>query len=196
MAKARQILAEIPIGQLLMGADRAFAVGLLEHHPNRIQKVGPGLAEVYISTSPDDIPGNHPCFWLIRTDGSRTDFSFRRCLGTKNKSALKRSDVIIAMRHAIRAQIRRVESPGHHVDHVIPFAELAEAFWLASGIGWAVIELAPAGDNTAVRQFADPELAMRWAEFHDLLAVLRVVPAEVNLTRNIDNWKDQIRCVD
>ncbi|KAG0566264.1 hypothetical protein KC19_7G050700 [Ceratodon purpureus] len=67
-------------GRLPVEDDEAVQA-VLTYHPKYSEKVGCGIAYIKVDNSPDypDVR----CFWLVRTDGSETDFSYRKCLREK-----------------------------------------------------------------------------------------------------------------
>lgn len=62
-----------------LGSDeQAFALALLEFHPDKIEKVGLGITSIVVNPNPDAF--NTSCFWLVRSDGTEIDFSSSKCL--------------------------------------------------------------------------------------------------------------------
>ncbi|KAG0566496.1 hypothetical protein KC19_7G068200 [Ceratodon purpureus] len=68
-------------GGRLSDEDDEAVQAVLTYHPKYSEKVGCGIAYIKVDNSPDypDVR----CFWLVRTDGSETDFSYRKCLREK-----------------------------------------------------------------------------------------------------------------
>jgi hypothetical protein len=58
---------------------------LLNRHPEAGQKIGVGLRAFLV----DKDESGSQCFWLERTDGSRTDFSFHACIKGQPRSVEK-----------------------------------------------------------------------------------------------------------
>jgi hypothetical protein len=56
--------------------------GLLGHHTEYVAKIGVGIArfEVNINKEYEQVTRS---FWIIRTDGSKDDFSFHHCITPK-----------------------------------------------------------------------------------------------------------------
>ena len=69
-------------GQTIAGDDRDMLLALLERHPQAYKKIGCGVKRLYKDRT--DMPTS--CFWIERTDGSRTDFSYRTAISAKGKS--------------------------------------------------------------------------------------------------------------
>ena len=59
-------------------ADEQFLLDLLELHPQRDDKIGRGIDHFEIRTNPKFV--KQRSFYLVRIDGSETDFSFVKCL--------------------------------------------------------------------------------------------------------------------
>jgi len=189
--RIRKILWGSDWNKPLTGEDDALMRALLERHPYYDEKRGAGIAEFYISEKPPDTPGQptNPCFYLRRTDGSATDFSYLQCLNPPDH----RSDVLCAMRYAIQPQVELIErDSGEHAHHVIPFLALAEAFIVAADLEWKDIGLIRGRDGCGSDQFADPALARRWSSFHGQLAVLKVEPGSEHLARKRGDWKAKL----
>ncbi|KAG0555506.1 hypothetical protein KC19_12G173900 [Ceratodon purpureus] len=73
-------MRQILWNQLSVEDDEAVQA-VLKYHHKYSEKVGCGIAYIKVDNSPDypDVR----CFWLVRTDGSATDFSYRKCLREK-----------------------------------------------------------------------------------------------------------------
>ena len=75
------MLNRYSIGQRVSAADQADLEALLKRHDERVEKIGIGINYIEVSNAPDEFGGR--CFWIVRTDGSRIDFSFKHCLAPK-----------------------------------------------------------------------------------------------------------------
>lgn len=147
-----------------------------------------------------------PGFWLVRPDGTATDFSYIVAVeGRRKPQSLELSD---ACRRAVasdlasfmRARYDAVGAPTiscpltgalvlaseAHVDHDEPsFASIVLGFRRTQG--WA--EVVPPGvlttgaDAQTSTMFADQAIAAQFREFHNRYARLRVVSAKANLAR-------------
>jgi hypothetical protein len=196
-AQFRRILNAHPDNTPLPGDDAAL-VALLIHegrHPETVQKIGPGIAEVLVRRSDYGTRG----FWLLRVDGSLVDFSYLTALdGAPSPERTARAalrfeiaDQIIAFRDS---QVRGATdgpacelcaqpvTPGAvHVDHAEPtFDDMATQFAAALG-GWQRLTVECVGP--AGRRLADRGLAQVWHRYHAHTARLRLVHARCNLTR-------------
>lgn len=171
-----------------------FMVSLLQYHPWGEQKIGPGVVDMWIAKNP-----NFPTrgFYLSRTDGTTTDFSFLQCVQT--------GSVVRDLREACRAAIvptvlavknaafdagqvvcpikqRVVTKTDCHVDHEPPntFAAIFAAY-LETGIKPDSIALKH-DDNDAGTKFSSEQDATAWVSFHNQIAKLRVISKEANLS--------------
>lgn len=192
---ARSILASARSGMSLSGEQYLFAASLLEAHPDSIEKIGPGVAAIVAGPNPQF---GSTCFFVVRTDGTREDFSFITAIdGEKDK----RSQVLHAMRAEIRPQIwawRRRQfddgpqvcamtgvpvQPGScHVDHH-PLAFVQIASFVATFLGgWDSVEV-----QRETWALTDPHQRSVWTEVHQTRVVdvdgLRLLTPRANLTR-------------
>ncbi|MER9644734.1 DCL family protein [Mesorhizobium sp. M0239] len=69
------------VGERVDNFDAPELRALLRRHDEEREKVGSGIDHFEVGDAPDDFGGR--CFWIIRTDGSRIDFSFKHCLAPK-----------------------------------------------------------------------------------------------------------------
>src|SRR5271155_1241951 len=63
-------------GERVTEADSLDLVSLMERHPEWVAKVGRGVSHFEVMLTDQ----NTKCFRIVRTDGSGTDFSYRRCI--------------------------------------------------------------------------------------------------------------------
>ena len=74
----RAIVARSIDFALLQGDDADFVGELFQHHPDYLEKSGSGVAG--FSVQPDSTWGTSRHFVVVRTDGSRIDFSWIKCI--------------------------------------------------------------------------------------------------------------------
>jgi len=86
---ARELLHGRGLGEELAGEDFALVRGILEHHPDKVAKIGSGVRGIKVDESLHE--SGTRCFWVLRTDGSAEDFSIRRCLHSLESAALTSS---------------------------------------------------------------------------------------------------------
>jgi hypothetical protein len=69
------------IGDRVSAEDATDLSALLERHDQFKQKAGPGIAGFEVNSPPEDVPQfSKRCFWVLRTDGTKIDFSIGHCL--------------------------------------------------------------------------------------------------------------------
>jgi hypothetical protein len=198
----RNILYRHVIGSRIPDPDATALSWLLERHPEFDQKIGVGIE--YFSVR-DAIYGTR-CFEIVRTDGSKTDFSFGSCVHGKPPPPL--TEALAALRAEVTGDIlkkkrewflehgdnegrvacaitgARVTIDEAHADHAPPrpFGTLAISFLTARGIRPGPSLVTPPGDNQYQPLLADRNLARAWSDYHHELAVIRIVAKSANLT--------------
>lgn len=197
----RWILHAAPSGEPLNDRSLAFMNELLSLHPQADQKIGSGVKAMVVRQNPvfRDTRG----FWIIRTDGSETDFSFLECISASNH----RAKVLSAARGAVVGQIlafreawfaNNADVSGYvvcpltgdavtvencHVDHIPPqtFVRLWEQFMEWQDTNFDKVALLPGQDNSFGDVFADQQFSADWSDFHANCARLRVTSVYGNL---------------
>lgn len=61
--------------------DAAHLAALLKRHDEHAEKMGSGIDYFVVAPAPD-YPDQR-CFWIVRNDGTRVDFSYKHCLEKK-----------------------------------------------------------------------------------------------------------------
>ena len=197
--RIRGIMASYHNGATVNMFDLAFLQDLLRRHPDAESKIGIGVASIFVDRNPQ-YPSTRT-FFLVRVDGSSTDFSFMECL----RPTPHDKKVLRAFRAAVepytlqfkRDHFDRVGEPaicpitgesirfvGSHVDHAAPmtFEALAAAFLAGEGLTPEDVAVAETADHTYYDRLTDPDLEQRWIDFHNARAVLRVVSRPANLS--------------
>ena len=77
----RQILNSYRVGEQVNDTDSTELYALLKRHDEVDEKMGSGISHFVVERAPEPHPGK--CFWIVRTDGSKIDFSFPHCLERK-----------------------------------------------------------------------------------------------------------------
>jgi Protein of unknown function (DUF3223) len=72
------MLNRYSVGAYVSDADAKDLMALLKRHNERDEKIGPGIDHFEVDAAPDGHTGK--CFWIVRTDSSRIDFSYKHCL--------------------------------------------------------------------------------------------------------------------
>lgn len=189
----RKVLYAYNPGESLKEEDASFMANVLEHHPEAAMKIGCGVRSFQVEN-------NHPTrgFWITRTDGTRTDFSFLSCLTppTPEMDARKafrtevRDQLVAFKANAFSSSAQLacavtgvlLTSDRCHVDHYEPtFLELTEQFLASRGVAIVDVQVEPTLDGSTETKLLDRELAKAWAEFHTR-AKLRIVSAHANLS--------------
>lgn len=169
--------------------DQDYLVELLHRHPHADRKIGPGIRRIGIWNVP---PWGKRGFYIERIDGTRTDFSYPKCLAPPNA----RQAVIAAMRQAIGEQIIEFKKQAFagvcevsgeplawhdaHVDHADPvFADIAEDFAALYG-GYENIKLLPSQDGLIGRPLHS-DVAAHFQTYHrDRVRRLQIVSPKTN----------------
>jgi Protein of unknown function (DUF3223) len=198
--RIQAILHHTPLGASVHMKDEAVLLDLLASHPHVREKIGAGIARILVH-SPALYPHSRG-FVIERTDGSRIDFSYRKCL----QPASLWQHVAAAFRRAVDPQIRERKTrvfAGRetmrcpvtdkwcgwdevHVDHRPPltFAQLSRDFLECERLTVEAIHLVP-GPGGLGNVVGDRYIDLAWREFHRLFADLWVISidAHVALTR-------------
>lgn len=203
----RAIVAKYPDEAALVGHDLTFVLSLLERHPHADVKIGCGVRAIIVRRNP--VYRQTRGFYILRVDGSDTDFSWVECLNPTPHH----KKVIRAMRALIEPQTmafkqrffdtqepvcpltsERLTFVGSHVDHVPPltFERLVDDFCAAYGIDINRVPLRDElADNKYVDVIDDDLIAARWVNYHAAHAVLRVVSRLGNLSHSKMEGKTQ-----
>lgn len=201
LTRVREILHSYKDGQVLNMFDFAFIRDLLNNHPHAEQKIGCGVSSILVKENP--VFRGKQGFWIIREDGTQTDFSFMECLSPSSQ----KKKVLSAFRAAVEpftfafkqkffdsradgvttcdytGQI--ITFVGSHVDHKPPntFEKIFNDFIGSEDLDIAEIELlGGAQDNVIQDEIADPTIKERWITFHNQQAELRVISGKANLS--------------
>lgn len=192
----RRILHAWPIRTPITGNDAKILHALVALHPRSEEKIGNGIQHIAVTRAPHNNRG----FWITRTDGTGIDFSYRTALNgdTSHPGLVRR-----AMRSSIHQQIldyrhRRFAEPGTHlcpitftplkndpnthVDHYIPFIDIADAFAETLG-GYDQIAIYHAAQPDLIGPQLHELFRTQFQRYHQVNAQLRLLHASANLTR-------------
>ena len=190
----RSMLDGYSDGDTVTQQDAKYLMDVLAMHPEAEVKIGCGVKRLYKDKA---------CFWLERLDGTRTDFSYRYCISGKPPT-LKR-EFLNACRQAVRDDLmatkgeilERIGSTDRmvkcsvtgkiipfadvHLDHAAPmtFEVIVKTFLAAHKI--KPEDLSPPGDKQWVTRFTNKRLEQDFPDYHNKVAVLRIVSSQVNL---------------
>lgn len=187
------------IGKHFEDDDHKRLYALLERHPDSKIKIGCGVKWLYVNYAPN-CDFKSKCFWILRVDGSKTDFSYIACIRAKNTTPM--DDFYIAAREAVIDSARnfkqnyfngeqeaRCAETGvmlkyeiAHVDHKPPWLfhkickEFLKKYELTPNYSWISAPL----DEQAHAVFANATIRANFIAFHDSLAELQVISPEQN----------------
>ncbi|OLE14274.1 MAG: hypothetical protein AUI36_39185, partial [Cyanobacteria bacterium 13_1_40CM_2_61_4] len=193
--RAHDILWRYNPQEDLGATDLAFLRGLLRNHPRAREKIGSGVVSICVRVNPGFPENRNRGFWLTRTDGTGTDFSYLKCISPIPQERLFK----IAARRAVAAQLdqfktvyfQECQNEGGlvrcpvtgdwiargdaQVDHEHPmtFDALLNEFIHARGIDTSRVEIAGLEDGAIGRSFSDRSLLRDWREYHQQRAHLR-----------------------
>ena len=71
------VLNRAGLGEVLTGADEAFARDPLDHHPDADRKHGIGVSAITVALVPE---GDTKNFLVLRADGSLDNWSIKKCI--------------------------------------------------------------------------------------------------------------------
>jgi uncharacterized protein DUF3223 len=191
----REIIASHEVGQYISFELQSFCMALFQMHPNAQEKSGAGVSHFFVALDPDF--GRAKCLYLMRRDGTTTDFSWKKCLGAKPD---RRALVYRAMRQAIVEDILEFKKGRFqledlapcavtgkllrfneaHVDHKAPktFIALANQFIAEHSCERAEVQ---SGDsNSSNHRLVDKNLELLWRDWHREHCELRIVSPEQN----------------
>lgn len=195
----KQLLADAKLNASLSGEKYAVMRDLLNWHPEAQQKIGGGVAAIEVRPTPD-FGKNTRGFWLVREDGSETDFSYRKCLEGELSYRIK---FLAACRFAVKDHVTEFKDEFFrvaptptcaltgtpitpdtcHVDHTPPytFERIVQAFVTLNALDMDDPGLVMGGvDGLLVPLFASPTLRDRFVTFHSNYATLRVISPFAN----------------
>jgi hypothetical protein len=209
----RSILHAYPDGAVIVDpAHHADLAALLERYDNTAttdqnSKIGSGIErfERRVNTG---VGYSTPGFWVVRKDGSDTDFSFYTAIRGQPKP--RSQEFADACRAAVAADLleaKKMHFKLHadedgcviceltdqaitideaHLDHAYPtFGQMVVMFRAAQGWHEQVPDgvLTPPQDRQTTTLFVDPAVAEKFREFHHRGALLRVVAKGANLSQ-------------
>lgn len=179
----------------ITGVDLDLLLSLFNMHPSWEEKQGCGIQSVTVEQNPP--PPSAFCFWITRTDGSKTDISYKKCFHKdSHTSAVKR-----AFRREIVDQVHNFKldnlfpgckcavtgecldyynSESINVDHSPPFADILKAFLSSVEIKIEQVKLTKTRDSKKGRRISDIGLAKKWRIFHRENAKLRLTTQYAN----------------
>ena len=192
----RRILHQYRLKTPITGDDFDFLLALFELHPESVRKFGPGVKSIQVR---ENATYRQKEFSIIRVDDEEWDMSFMSCINPPSRYTVFGK----ACRCAVTNQILQykihdqtntqcvltgelVDKQTCHVDHYNPeFQDLVLMFITDQTIDVKKVEYKEVPDIVDDGQvfFTDSTLAEDFAQFHALMANLRIVTKRANLTR-------------
>ena len=115
------------LGAPLTGEDLDLVHSVLKLHPEYAAKVGSGIKQIVVADPPSCYPNtvNSKGFWIERTDGSKEDISYLKCLRPKDPETVKayhKQDLGKGFRGAVSGSISALKNQlmGTAADLVCP----------------------------------------------------------------------------
>jgi len=197
--RIRRVIDETPLGGSVAADDYEFVRSLLDRHPDADQKVGCGVVDLEVDRAKqyDSI-----CFYLVRSDGTRTDFSWPECITPSTamdmfKSAARNTIAAHKMNFKVKffTEHHRPRCPDSgepislgwsNVDHAgeWPFERIVTEFVAEQRIDVEAIAFTgKRQDNTFLTEFADDNLRDAFLDYHHDRAVYEVVSPPANQAR-------------
>lgn len=199
----RAILNNYKPGERINEEDTLDIAALLERHTEYKSKVGCGVDYFQVMMTEHGTP----CFRIIRTDGSGTDFSYQHCITQKPPS--RKQEVSQAFRRAVRFDLYKARdnffathsnSDGKvrcavtrefisrdeaHMDHRPPmtFEVLVTSFLCGRGLSLNDVSLTTGEDDQVSPDVTDQDLSDAFRTYHSKLAKLDIVRNTINLSQ-------------
>jgi hypothetical protein len=202
LAECKAMLARYRNGEYVNEIDSELLRGILERHPEALQKIGCGVTRFFRNRTDQGTD----CFWLERQDGTSTDFSYNSCVSARGKSLYQ--EFAEACRQAVQSYLNTAkkehfERYGNaegkvqceltsemvapyqaHLDHKKPmtFQVIVTTFIAANKLEVRAEMLSIPRDAQFVTIFMDKNLEQKFCEYHKGLASLRIISAKANLS--------------
>lgn len=197
----KSMLGRYAAGETVNTEDARMLRALIERHPERDQKVDVGITGFHVNIA----TMGTKCFWLTRSDGTRTDFSYPSCIRGAPPSV--RSQVISALRRVVDRDIviakRRKfdELKGEdskvvcaatgealawesvHADHQQPmtFEVICATFAAHRNVALEALPITYGADNQLTPTLTDASIAEAFRQYHHKVARIRIVSKQRNL---------------
>ena len=190
----QEILYKTKYNDPIKDSDDLFLRALIERHPEAEKKIGCGIK--YFTVRPNM---TSRVFYLYRTDGSSTDWSYLSCVTNPSRLTIVKK----AARNTVRDQVIEFKqvhfkpgmicpisnkiidtSPLAHVDHAgeWTFDKIVTSFMKDNNLDPNNIEIAGTEDNSIQKTWKDPLLVEKLKQFHKEKAVLQIVHEFANLS--------------
>lgn len=193
--KIRDILYKYPYDMELNTEDAEFMTDIIKMHPKADYKIGSGI-ECFVIRQNYKYPTTRN-FWIIRTDGSETDFSYLECISPNTKLAkFKNACRDVVKEYVIDFKCNNLTEDSVcpitgellkdnvHVDHEPPntFDVIVNNFIKENNIDVNKVKLESYNDGESGDVFSDAILAAYFYAYHEDNAKLRLVSVKANLS--------------
>lgn len=183
-AKTRRVKAILERGPGPVDSEDAqwLVAEVFSNHPRWGEKRGCGRGHVEIRKMP---PYGALAFWLVRSDGTCVDISYRESLRPSTHHAKVMSAARCEIEHDVGVWKARnpMPAPGMHCDHVYPFEALFAAFLSEIGMSEGDLSVIPDAVGRA-DHFENRDFAGRWQSYHLAKADLQWLPAKENIAKS------------
>lgn len=180
--RVRAILHDGPLGPVPEVDGDWLIWEVFVDHPRFKEKAKGGVERVEIRSIP---PFNSRAFFLVHSDGTAVDISFRESLNPSKHMA----KVHAAARWEVERDVRvwKIKNPspdkGMHCDHVVPFDQLWRDFIATHMLQEEHISVVsdPTGSND---YFENRKLSHSWQRYHFERATFQWLTAESNIAKS------------
>lgn len=181
--RAKEILANTKVGDYLRGDNKDFMMDVIAGHPESSRKIGSGIRHIAVMIDP---VYKRKCFYIIRTDGSQTDFSYIKAI---DGAPTKYGEFSKACRTAVKDQVQPLGSKDTHVHHEgKQFAEIVNDFIREYTVNLDIIEYTH-GDNITETAFKNPAIANLFGLYHKRNAKLVAIGKEEHKAIPVQRYK-------
>lgn len=182
---AKEVLNKHRLGEEVTDHEKDFLIAALKLRGQRgLEKIGCGVHRIWVDNNKFGGRG----FFLERTDGSTTEFSYPKCFSGHTRRAKKPQhlkDIEAACRTAILKDKPFKEDEGYHVHHKeIPFKNLVAGFLKEHIFDPLDIEIDGYQDMVEIKKFKDPALAEAFRDYHRRHARIEVITIEEHKSRH------------
>jgi hypothetical protein len=200
----KDMLARYQPGERVSDVDGLDLAALLERHDEYAAKVGCGVSHFEVMMTEHGTP----CFRIVRTDSSGSDFSYRHCISQRPPS--RKQEVNQAFRRVVRFDLysardqffaanedsagtvmcaetgERITRDDAHMDHRAPmaFEVIVTTFLAGRGLAVDQIPITSGQDNQVTPEITDQGLAEGFRLYHAKVAALDFVKSTVNLSQS------------
>jgi hypothetical protein len=198
------ILGRYRPGDRVNDEDALHLAALLERHDEYAQKVGCGVDHYEVMMTVEGTP----CFRIVRTDGTGTDFSYRHCI--TGRPPARKQEVSQALRQAIRLDLfrardkffkehrgadgriecavtkERILPDEGHMDHRSPltFEVIVATFLEGRGLSFDLVPITDSADEQVAPQIAHEGLREAFRRYHNSIARLDFVKDKIHLAQS------------